>query len=232
MGLLSRKPKIGIEEFCRQFYDSQIFHPIIAGLDASEVFLETIFNSVVEADRSFSVVDPAIFRHEMISLWMELFGLAWIHQLSNDKYTCPQAVFTKNYLEQKEKLDIWKTMGEYNEMVAKSSVEIVTGERSQRAWIVYTNTVRHNKCGKLIDIGMDAECAARVCNRLATEKPWRKGITSQMLVARLANRLDCDENVNFEVLFRLQSVAYGFYSGAKDSIESVNLQVSIPNKRV
>jgi hypothetical protein len=62
MGFLSRKPKISIEEFCQQFYASQIFHPTIAGEDVWAGFLGIAFKSVVEVDQSFAVIDPTVFK--------------------------------------------------------------------------------------------------------------------------------------------------------------------------
>ena len=89
MGFLSREPKIGIEEFCRQFYDSQIFDATIAGEDMWSGFLETVFKSVTEVDESFSVIDLAVFKREMTALRLELFGLAWGHKFKQQRFTIP-----------------------------------------------------------------------------------------------------------------------------------------------
>lgn len=87
MGLLSRKPAVKVEEFCEGFYDSQIFHAIIAGADVSAGFWEFVLNSVREADPSFATDDLAAFRREMTALRVELFGLAWVHQVKREEFT-------------------------------------------------------------------------------------------------------------------------------------------------
>ena len=224
MGLLSRKSKIGIEEFCRQFYDSQIFHPIIAGEDVGSGFWETAFNFVAEADQSFAAIDPAVFQREMIALRIELFGLAWMHHLKQDKYILPEIVFTKSYLEQNGQLDIWDAMCAYNQAIARSSVEVIAGERMRRAWIVGMNKFKIDSFGEWVEAGVEPECATHLGNRLGTDVAWSKGITLKMLTARLADRLGCDINLNSEALFRLGSVIFGLYNGAKEAIKSVNLQ--------
>ena len=38
MGLFSQKLKVGVEEFCEQFYDKTIFHPIVGGEDFNEIW--------------------------------------------------------------------------------------------------------------------------------------------------------------------------------------------------
>lgn len=138
MGLFSSKPKIGIEEFCREFYDRQILHPTIiaGGTDVGSVFLEGAFNYVVEADQSFAAIDPTLFRKEMTALRMELFGLAWSHKFKREEFTLPQSFFTKRYLEENGKLDIWDIMGEYNLANARSAVMTATGARMGRVYVV------------------------------------------------------------------------------------------------
>ena len=239
MGLLRRKPKIGIEEFCREFYDTQIFHPIIAGTDVGSVFWETVFKSVVEADQSFATIDPTLFRKEMTALRMELFGLAWMHKFKREEYTIPQSLFTKRYLEENGRLDIWDIMGEYNQAIAQSSVMTATGEqmggRVGRARIVSLNKLRADMFDKWAGANIGdrsvtkededhAKCVARVANRIGADIGRGDCIAVKRLGARLADRLGCDINLKPEALFRLSAVIFGLYEGAKESIKSVNLQ--------
>ena len=51
MGLLSRKPKMSIEDFCREFYDSQMFKAKIsniAGMDVWSYYLAQSKDLVAE----------------------------------------------------------------------------------------------------------------------------------------------------------------------------------------
>jgi len=225
LGLLKRKPKISIEEFCREFYDSQIFQPIIAGEDVGSVFCDAVFNSVSEADPSFATVDRTVFRQEMTALRMELFSLAWVHHFKQGKYTLPQTDFTKSYLEKKGRLDIWNSILDYNQAVAHSSVITATEEQENTSWITYINSLRAGLLNKWVETGIDKECAVCVANRMGTENSCKKGITLQVLNTRLADRLGCDVSLSFEALFRLEAVILGLYHVATESIKSANLNL-------
>ena len=241
MGLFNRKPKIGIEEFCREFYDTTIFHTMIAGLDAWSAFLETVFKSVVEADQSFEVIDPTLFRKEMTALHMELFGLAWMHKFKREEYTIPQSLFTKRYLEENGRLDIWDIMGEYNQAIAQSSVMTATGEqmggRVGRARIVSLNKLRTDMFVKWAEANLGdpesttkeeqdrANCVAHALNRIGADIRRADCVAVKLLAARLAARLRCREDLESEALFRLETVIFGFYKGAEEYLKSVNLQV-------
>lgn len=237
MGLLNRKPKTSIEEFCQQFYDSVVFHPIIAGEDFNKVWWGTVFDSVAEADHSFASIDPTLFRQEMTALRIELFGLAWMHHLEQENCSLREILFTKSYLEQKGQLEIWDIMSEYNKAIAHAT-ELPSKEPIQRdfmplanekvireASITFIRNLRTDLLEKWSETGVDRDCAARVANRLSTSGSWSKGIAVQMLTARLADRLGCDINLNSEALFRLSALVYGLYNGAKEAFKSVNLQV-------
>lgn len=224
MGFLTRKPKVALEDFCRQFYDSQIFHPVIAGTDVGSVFWETVSTSLTEADSSFATMDIGAFQREMKALRVELFGLAWDHLLKRDKYTLPHTVFTKSYLEEKKEAGTWDAMGAYNQVIARSSIEIAAGERSRRGWITFMNKLRSDLFVKWHKAGVDPQCAAHVANRLGTDVSWHKGITLELLTDTALERLDCQ--LNQEARFRLQAVIYGLYEGAKEAINSVNVQTT------
>lgn len=242
MGLFSHKPKISIKEFCRQFYDTQIFHPIIAGTDVGSVFFETVFSSVVEADQSFARVKRSAFEREMTALRVELFGLAWGHRFKQEKFTIPQSVFTRGYLEENGKLEVWDIMGEYNQAIAQSSVMTATGEQMGTAHVVSINKLRADMFDATVGAwersGINVwdteptskgyqmvQCVARVANRIGADIRRNDCILVKRLAARLAARLRCRKDLESEALFRLQAVIFGLYEDAMEAIKSVNLQV-------
>jgi hypothetical protein len=237
MGLLSRNPKIGIEEFCREFYDSQIFHTIIAGTDVWSGFLETVFKSVSEADPSFAAIDSNLFRQEMTAVRMEIFALAWRDKFEHDKHTIPQSIFTRRYLEENGRLDIWDIMGEYNQAIAQSAHMTESWKPiDERSWM-HINKLRTDMFVKWAEANVgdpnsmtkedeeNANCVARVGNRIGADIRRADCIAVKRLAARLADRLGCDIDIHDEALFRLETVIFGFYAGAKEAIKSVNLQV-------
>ena len=115
MPLFKSKPKLSIEECCKQFYDSNIFHAIVSGIDGWSIYLDTTFQTIAEVDQSFLSVDPILFRNEMTALRMELFAFALgsSKKFNPEKFTCPQSILTKSYLEENGSLEIWNIMGEY-----------------------------------------------------------------------------------------------------------------------
>lgn len=216
MGLFSRKPKISIEEFCREFYDTQIFYRI-TGTDVGSIYFEAVFNSIVEADQSFAVIDKAVFQREMTALHMELFSLAWMHKFKRAEYAMPQSIFTKIYLKKERKLYIWKIMAAYNQanLVDRTEWELLPiAEAKSVASLVWWAAA-----------AKDPECVFRAKNCIGTHESWKKGMLLATLTDRLAARLGCREDLESEALFRLREVIFGFYNGAKEAIKSVNLQV-------
>ena len=245
MGLFKSKPKIGIEEFCREFYDSQIFHPVIAGEDVGAIFWETAFDSVVEADQSFAGVKSDAFVCEMTALRLELFALAWMHKFKRDKYTIPQSIFTQHYLEENGKLGIWDAMERYNLAVAQTATMTADGQQmigdtgSERYTITEVNNSRLELLEKWVDANVKnpskptkkekilITCVARLGNRIGADLMKNNEIGNRRITALLLYRVGWkeDEDLSEEALFRLEAIVFGLYEGAMEAIKSMNLQV-------
>ena len=235
MGLFSRKPKVSVEEFCHDFYDSQIFNPPkIGGVDLSLAFWEHAFNSIVESDESFKSIDFNRFREEMTALRIELFGLAWADKFKKEQFTIPQSFFTKRYLEENEMEQIWDIIGEYNQIIASSATMNETGEQIEqmggrigRARATRINVLRHNMFVKWVEANIGnkdnltdeekarSQCVARVCNRIGVDITHHDCIAAKALAAKLADRLGCDVGLNSVALFRLSAIIFGLHRGAK-----------------
>jgi len=243
MGLLSHKPKVGIEEFCRHFYDSFVFNATIGGVDFNEVACKTYFDSVVEADQSFAEIDRDKFRNELIAIRMELFGLAWMHKFKKEGLAISQSLFTRRYLEENKQIEIWETMGEYNQAVARSSITIIKQDSDGRRQFTQTNDslvammnkARFNICTKWAESNLPKPelmtekdnitlaCVVRVANRFGVDAKRFSSITVPLLASRLAARLECDINIDFDALFRLGAFIFGFYEGAKEGLREANI---------
>lgn len=243
MGLSSRKPNLSIEECCQQFYDSNIFHSkIVAGRDFWSIALDTILKSVAEFDQSFLSVDPTIFRNEMTALRMELFAfaLASSKKFNTEKYTIPQSLFTRSYLEENRNLEIWDIMAEYNQAIAMSATMNAKGEqfsgRIGIAQITFVNDSRSRMALRwaknILGNGTvpteerkaKIECINSVANRIGADTKREDDVVVKLLCSRLANRLRCDVNLKSEALFRLATTIFGFYKGAEEYLKSVDLQ--------
>jgi hypothetical protein len=240
MPLFDTKPK-NVEECCKQFYDDSIFHAIVAGLNICSAYLDTAFNYIAEVDQSFLSVDPKLFRNEMTALRMELFAFALqcSKKFKTEQYTIPQSVFTRSYLEEEGRPDIWNIMGEYNQVIAMSATMSANGKPTQgnigRAQVTFINDMRTNIASKWYENNIgdkavtneDREqigCAVRVFNRLGADIKHADGVVVKLLASRLANRLECNVNLEPEALFRLVATIFGFYKGAEDYLKSVSLR--------
>lgn len=245
MGLFSRKPKTSIDEFCRKFYDSMVFHPTIAGEDFNAIWWDTVFQSVVDADEFFGKIDKTLFQQEMTAIRLELFALAWMHKFKRDKYTIPQSIFTQHYLEENGKLDTWDAMERYNLAVAQTATMTTNGQqmtgrtRAERFVITMVNSLRAELFDKWASAHMKdpskpnkkekklLTCVARVGNRIEADLMKNNKIGNQRLTALLLYRLGWkeDEDLSEEAFFRLVAIIFGLYEGAKEAIRPVNLQV-------
>jgi hypothetical protein len=238
MGLFSKNTRVGVEEFCRHFYDDVIFHPIIAGQDFNEVWWDKVFQSIVEADKSFTVIDKSNFIREMTALRLELFGLAWLYKYKDERFTIPQSVFTMQYLEMNGKREIWDAMRDYGLVVAQSAVLDKSGKQLDgstalgRSRITFVNTFRMEEFKKFASTNYKdrsspteeeknrMDCITAVINRMLSE-PKRAVLP---LAEKLVERLGCGTSLNSRALFAIASVIYGLHQGAKEAIKDIKLE--------
>ncbi len=220
--------KVSVQDFCQDFYDSQVFHPIIAGQDMKWSYIDTAYDSIVKIDKLFKSVYRNVFRKEMMAVRMEMVGLAFTHNVKNKEKLLNQSLFTRDYLTKNAQSELWDIMGEYNQSIAMSSTDIAKGERASRATVVMINNMRsllfEEYMKKYFKEGMDVKCIARVCNREGCEVAWGNHVTDRYLMARLANRVGCNEGINPDALMVIASVIWGFYQGAKETIKSVSFR--------
>jgi hypothetical protein len=198
-------------------------------------FLGIAFKSVVEVDQSFAVIDPTVFKWEMTALRIELFGLALMHHLQLEEHCLREIVFTNSYLGQNGQLEIWDIMYEYNKTIARAMelpsrepvrryfTPLASEEAIQKGRLGFMHDLRVDLSDKWAKAGVVPECSARVANRVSTRDTWSNRSGIEMLTDSLVQRLGCQ--LNTEALFRLRAVIFGLYNGAKEAIESVNLQV-------
>ncbi|MFH1485730.1 MAG: hypothetical protein ABIH46_06640 [Chloroflexota bacterium] len=230
MGLFNRGHKITVEQCCQEFYDSTILQAAIAGDDIWSGFLDTLMQSVVEADPSFSHVDPNLFRQEMTALRLEVIALAWSDKFENEKHTLPQSVFTKRYLERIGRLDLWDIMDDYNKVVGYSAGLSETGEPSpETGEPSLSRGLRLRSLSLLLSASSDEEkmfvdCMARVACRTGASMARADCIAAKVLAFRLAERLGYITSPRAQAVFRLAAAIFGFYRGAQEYLKPVRLQ--------
>ncbi len=226
MSPFSKGQEVRLEDFCRDFYEKNILNPVIGGIDIGAIHCDTAWKTVVEADQNFADISPQRFATEIIPLRFELFALARLHQFG-DKSAVAQSIFTKHYLQEKKRDDIWDASESYNQAIARSSTFGKTPETvSGRAHLGFTTKMRVDLFSHFYEQGHDPKCVARALNRLFSDEPWKKGITAGLLVFALCDRLGFGAKFepNKEVQFRLTAVIRGLYDGARQSLERIRIK--------
>lgn len=239
MGIFSKKEEVDLEEFCSDFYEKNILNPIIEGVDAGAVFIDTIKRNVVEADNNFAKISYQKFTDEVVLLRFELFALAWLHQFG-DKLAIVQSDFTRRYLHEKKRDDIWDGMESYNQAIARSGTLGKSPKKPfDRARLGFIMRMRADLADKYIDdakkSGIDLddktstpilESIGRPLNRLFIDDAWKKGVTAGLLMFALCDRFGFESNFEptKEAQFRLTAIIRGFYDGAKQTLEKVKIK--------
>jgi len=223
---MARKPKISVEECCKEFYDKHIFHAIVAGIDGWDVMLRSDLEFVTEADTSFSAIDPVLFRQEMTAVRMEVFALAFARKVKREDLMLVQGAFTRRYLEESGKLDIWDIMGEYNQVIHLSAVTDTDGQQMNNRYVTKINLMRVSMLrqyskpllrniaqGKKVSPD-DWAAAGRMVMRVGADMKREDRIAPRLLALKLADRLGCRSDLKEEALVRLWVIILGFYEGA------------------
>ena len=83
--------------------------------------------------------------------------------------------------------------------------------------------MRMDEFEKWVTAGFDAECVARVANRLGSEKSWKDNITPQLIAWKLSERLGCEQTE--EGQFGLSATICGFYEGARGAMTEVKIDI-------
>jgi hypothetical protein len=209
------KPKVDATNVCNQFYDKFILPPAIANIDPLSIYYGTVRKSIIEIDRSFSIVEEDRFIDEMTAIHFELFGLAWLHE-AGEGSVAYQSGYTKAYLAGKKRKDIWEAMREYNQAIARSAAYGLNRLDAARL-----DKERLDKFALWDGPTLGPEFVARAANRLGTEKSWEDNRTRSFLVFTLCNRIGYDPSD--EARFRLEAVLFGLYDGAKQFLSEVRV---------
>lgn len=226
MSFFSKKTEVELEDFCRDHYDRFILNPVGVAADFGAAYLDEVRKSAIEADASFSDVTTEELRAATIPLGFEIFALAWLDKFG-DKSAIRQSVFTKDYLREIEREDIWQDSGPYNQAVARSVTAGKSPNRaSDRFSVGFVTNMRVELFKKYHEAGYDDECVARVLNRLMVDDLRKNVRTPVYLMFALCNKLgfEGDFSPNDEAGSRLNAVILGFYKEARQSLDEVRIR--------
>ena len=204
------KPKVDYRVVCGEYYASQAFFPMVTEDDLGQIYWDAAFKSIVDADPPFSAVDKQAFQLEFKALIVELFGLAWVHRLEEEKYILAEVIFESQYVVEVKQPDVWEAMADYNRTVGASSNASMTKRRLDLA----------SGWGER---GIDEGLATRAANRIGTAKTWDSGVTPQMLADTFQKRLG--REVSSVASARVQTLISLLYGRALDSIKAVRVKL-------
>lgn len=229
MSFFSRKKEIGLEEFCRDFYDTQILNPTVSKLDVGNVFVEVIKNNIVEVNPEFSKTESGKLNDEIKILRFELFALAWTHKFISGKIVICQSDFTKSYLQEKNRHDIWAGMQPYNDMIDGATLHWLT--HLGKINLSFNYNVREELTKENIKVANELNIenddrVMRVNHRILSENAWRQKLILGPIVLTLCERTGINaHDVNQEAQFRLAVMIKGLYDGSKQSWEKVKIKL-------
>ncbi|HYM14755.1 MAG TPA: hypothetical protein VEZ14_04290 [Dehalococcoidia bacterium] len=229
MPLFTRKPAVTVEDFCREFYDRSIFHPVISGADLTNSMWDVMYDEVLKVDPSIEQVDRAAFYAEMTALRLELFSLAFLHNLRSDDFSVRQVMFTDKYLVEEGRADLEAALPEYTNAVSESAMDTATGEKARRGRAAFLNAYHVGVYKKLAERAEKAgirdkayfQGVATTLNRYDTNGAWRQTLTHRRLAFTLAKRLGIEPNE--QGWLRPQTFIDGMYEGASGAISRVRL---------
>ncbi len=249
MGIFSSKTKVDMESFFKSYYDSQMFHTIVDGEDASQKILDAAYQQLVESDPSFSKVDRVPFDFEMTAMHLELYALAFYKRFNFDKAAL-HSVFTLRYLQNKDRTDIWEAMGNYGKVIAQTATMNANGQLMTedtaigRKTITRVNLLRTGKFNKWLKSYFSdpenltanekeiAGCASRVCNHVEADILRNSEIGNRRIAALFIYRLGA-ENIwgkkwrpSEDFLLGIGSQPYAVYDFSTNVLKTVDLRFS------
>ena len=227
--------KLSTEEVCRTYFETQIFG--IGGVgDLSELgFFAKAGIDLKIKDASFKAIDDEDSTTELIAANIELYGLAWInHQLESDPVSrnnpTDEISFTKNYLTQVGRGDVWERMDAYNTSLAAAIADSVVSNHYGRFRDLPDPTddegYKQQRDKELLSLAKplteefarhlsDGECVKRLMVRYLTASPGdlqRITHVTQNISLVFADRLDWSPDA--AGLFALQRIIVGLYENA------------------
>jgi hypothetical protein len=229
MGIFSRKQSVDLKDFCRDFYDTQILNPVIGEVNAGNVFSDVVKKNIVEVYPEFTKIESEKLAEEIKVLRFELFALAWTHKFVSGKVVVAQSDFTKSYLHEKGRNDIWAGMESYNNMVDSVMLHWLTNLGKVNLSFNYNMredlTKKNIEAAKELRIEND-DRVARVNHRLWSENAWKQKLMLGPLVFTFCERTGINaHDLNQEAQFRLAAIIKGLYDGAEQSWDKVKIKI-------
>lgn len=198
MSIFNKKAPVSVEDFCSDLYEEYIFKPVLKvsyyDVDIYEVYVDEL----KKVDPLFSLVDKQMLIDELITIRLELFALVWVHKFVSDKIIIVQSVFTKQYLENKGRKDIWIKMQPYSNMIYSATLNWITSLGKMK--MAFNHSLlkglesKNIKFAKELGFDVEDDSILRVNLRTLSEEAWRKRLTLSGIAGTFCKQLKIDRN--------------------------------------
>jgi hypothetical protein len=227
MSLFSSKKEVNLEGFCRDYYEITIFDLSIHGIDIGESYFDNVKKSFLETEQIISNLTSKNLASEITPLWFELFALAWMHKFPG-KFDINQSVFTKSFLHEKQRDDIWADMAVYNNAIDGATLDWLfnLGTINSNFWLRTRQelSAANIQEAKKMKFNID-ECVSRVNNRLCSENAWHEEYIPKVLIRVLCEKLSLNpDEPNQESISHLSEIISKFYDGALKSMSEIKIK--------
>ncbi|PIY97113.1 MAG: hypothetical protein COY66_01240 [Candidatus Kerfeldbacteria bacterium CG_4_10_14_0_8_um_filter_42_10] len=175
------KKKVSIEDFCQDFYDNHIF----SSTDGKDYYSSILSQFITEKVELIAInVDKQKLINELIALQIELLGLACTHKYVSGEIVIHQNFFTKSYLIENGKNEIWNSMYDYNDIIDIATLDWLT--TLGKVNIVFNHNMRKDLVEKNIEdvkkLGLkDDEVVERINKQVWSENAWRQNFMQNSL---------------------------------------------------
>ena len=220
MGLFSRKVRKNAVEFCREFYSKFVFGSV-RGMDLEASYAEVVRTNISKLDPSFAAVSLEVLTDELRAVHLEMIGTAWTHPSSWD-VAAEISKCTKQYLTDLARPDLWDAMGDYNQIVSQSATK-GEDERTQAVISKQRFDVFKGLTERESDPESVGHAIARVANRIGSERSRKIGKMQAFVGIRIMSRLELEGSD--QIVESLAAVVQGFYQGATEALDKVELVV-------
>lgn len=230
MSIFKKKP--GPDEFCRNYYERNILGPIAIDSFMKTGVTNTIYKYVVKVNHNYAKMTPEKINEALIPLHFELFALAWTHYYGGH-HSIAQSVFTKRYLHEKKRYDIWEDMGSYNLFIAGGTLGWIENlELEQKTfWLSFKEGLSTRNVEEAKNMGLDGDdidIIERANNRLCSDLAWKTSFLLQSFVVSIYSlKLGLElKELNKEVLIHLSGDIniLNMYDNAYFSFKNVNIK--------
>jgi hypothetical protein len=219
------KPKLGVIACCLKYYDTFFTEDHIA-----EISRDSHFKMFVTGEKSFKNIDKDTFFREITALRFEIFALVWSYKF-NERLAVLQSIFTRQYLEKNQQLDIWEAMSFYNHIIATFAYPLpLSGRRisdkREKEITAFREKVYNRLYDSFVDESMQkkevdntSECIVRVMNRTLSDGIIDDKIRRIPLQMGLQQRLGCGLEITSEGDSRLEAE---ILFSAQNAVEAIN----------